>query len=77
MVVYFFQEHFIRNAIVQIFAGVYFVAKVNPAFVECIQYRQPAVGQFCKSCFNKACGSLRPGVHGVPEQCAAKCSMCI
>ncbi len=59
-------------AVVQIFAGVQFVADIDAGLVEGIQNRQPAPAQFLKSLIDQPRRPLRPGIEERPRQRARK-----
>ncbi len=62
MVIHFFQESFISNTIMEIFAGMNFVAKVHTIFVKNIQDGFPSFSEFFKTCIYQASWSLWPGI---------------
>ena len=66
MVARLFQKHFIRDAVEQVFAGMYFIANVHTTFVKVVKDRQPAAGQFFKSFLDQPGRPLRPWVKGMP-----------
>ena len=53
-----FQKALKSSAVVQVFAGVDFVADVYPIFIKHIQNGLPPVGQFLKSHFNESGGAF-------------------
>ena len=57
--VHMFKEHFITDAVMQIFARMNFITKINSALIKFIQDRKPSVGQFFKSCFSESGWTLR------------------
>src|SRR5699024_1100751 len=60
-----FQKAFIGNAIVQVFAGMNFVANVYAALFKGIQNRLPFLGKLIESGFYKAGRPLWPRINGV------------
>ena len=65
VVLHFVEEHLVADAVVQVLAGVNFVAHIHPALVEGLQNGQPAAGQLVEARLDQAGGALGPGVdHG-------------
>ncbi|MNY43663.1 hypothetical protein D3C86_1786370 [compost metagenome] len=75
MVVHFFKEHFVGDAIKQVFTRMDLIANVNPAGIKLVQNRHPAFGKFRKTGIYQSFRALRPGVEHVPQQRAAKGGM--
>ena len=63
-----FKEHFIGHAVVQVFAGVDFIAEVDAAVFGVVQDGQPATRQFVECLFHEAGGALRPGIDIGPGE---------
>ena len=75
MIIYFFQESFIGNAVVQIFSGMNFITEVHSVFIKNIQDGFPSFPEFFKSGIYQSGGSLWPGIKSRPEQGAAETCM--
>src|SRR4051812_5048942 len=71
------KKNFVADAIVQILSRMYFVTQVDSTFIKYIQNGHPPISQFRETRFCKSGGPLRPWINCVPEQCPAKCSVCI
>src|SRR5580704_17362319 len=69
------EEHFEAGAVVQIFARMNFEAEVDADFVEFIEDGSPAFGEFVEGSFDKAGGTLRPGIHIGPGERTGKCDV--
>ena len=67
-----FEETLERRAVVQVFAGMDLERDVDAGLVEGIENRPPAPCELLEPGFDEARRSLRPRVHGVPEQGAAE-----
>ena len=72
VVLHFLQEPLEGHAVVQVFAGMDFVAAVHAVFLEHIENRPPTRGEFLKARLHQASGTLRPRIHHRPQQCAGE-----
>ncbi|MNL28787.1 hypothetical protein D3C87_1504470 [compost metagenome] len=72
MVLHAIEEHLVGDAIVQVFAGVNFVADVDARLVEGVEDRRPAAGQLVEGLFDQPSRALWPGVEIGPGQRARK-----
>ena len=75
MIFHAVEEHFEAGAVVKIFAGVDFEAEVDADFVEFVEDRSPAFGEFVEGSFDEAGGTLRPRIHVRPGERAGKCDV--
>ena len=66
------EEHLITVAVMQILAGVDFIADIDAAGLGMIKDRLPAPGEFVERLFDQPGGALRPGVEIGPGQRAGK-----
>ena len=75
MIFHAVEEHFEAGAVVKIFAGVNFEAEIDADFVEFIEDRSPALGEFVECGFDEAGGALRPRIHVGPGERAGECDV--
>ena len=66
------EKAFKGDAVMQVFARVNFIGQVDTVFIRFVEQGLPAFRQFLKTQFDQARGTLRPGVHRRPQQCARK-----
>src|SRR4029450_13375320 len=62
-----FPESFERGAIVQGFARVYFITKVDTGFIKCIENGQPSFRELLESIFHNTGWALRPWIDRMPK----------
>src|SRR5262249_5183226 len=62
-------------AIVEIFAGMQFEARIDAGFFECVQDRQPAAAQFAECLVDETCRPLRKRIKKRPCKRTRKCCL--
>src|SRR5690606_2191904 len=55
-------------AVVNVFSGGNLIGVIDSGFVERVEDRKPALGQFFKSLVDQTCRPLWPRIDGVPHQ---------
>ena len=60
------QEHFVGDAVVEVFPRMDLVADVDALFIEFVENGEPAGGEFFKAGVYQSCGSLGPGIYCRP-----------
>src|SRR5690606_27452620 len=63
VVVHALKEHLVGDAVVQVLAGMDFVADVDARFIKGVEDRRPAAGQFVEGFLDKTSGTLWPGIE--------------
>jgi len=67
------EEPLERDAVVEVLAGVKFIAQVDAVISAGIEDRPPAAGQFGKALLDQPGGALRPRIDRVPQQRTREC----
>jgi hypothetical protein len=76
MVVDAVQKHLKRDAVMQVFTGVDFLANIDAHVNGVIQNGSPAFGQFIKCRLDQTGGALWPRIDVGPRKCARKRHVC-
>src|SRR5262249_10931970 len=63
------------RAVVQVFARVQLEAQVAARLVRGIEQRAPAARELREAFLDEPGRTLRPGINGVPQQCARECRL--
>ena len=72
VIVYFGEEALEGDAVVQVFAGMDFVAAIDAVFFKDVKNGPPTGGELLKAGVHEAGRTLWPRIHHRPKQCAGE-----